>query len=414
MLDSSLASINSLNTSFGEQQLNCNKHNLPMTVLTAKRIQTLYKGNPATAINIRADSGLYMDDDMKYNKGIKTKSEEMKLKLKASKADSIMSPFELKMLMDLYKGGAAKLQSHRLGDYVDPYYDDPGDEETSRQRIGSCVSVKVEMEVAALKEKSRKSVDSIRSEKMALSGVKKRNAKLVQMLNAAGRIKYNGQNFDYFLDVIKKKQKKTIGEMKKFSGNMKPKIEKLKKAILYTELKTKRVNAIKRYPKKQQATLALTKSKTKKDKKTEWKAAADTRQSIKLKEDLLAWLKRANLQYSPKPPNKPSNQVTPKLSFVKPPPVLSSRKSKAFAEPRKSVVQLDRLFNVITPRYTDYSLAIESIGTPVPKSYSSVDRPLQYASPAYSSKSVETFATASARGKTPFSCVERKVESMKE
>eukprot|EP00826_Nyctotherus_ovalis_P021730 TRINITY_DN1706_c0_g1_i8.p1 TRINITY_DN1706_c0_g1~~TRINITY_DN1706_c0_g1_i8.p1 ORF type:complete len:294 (-),score=69.17 TRINITY_DN1706_c0_g1_i8:88-969(-) len=290
-------------------------------------------------------------------------------------------------------------------------------QETRKRQGNRLVTVcmqRVETEVMTLKKKSRKNVDCMGSEKLALSGVRKRNAKLVQMLNAAGRIKNNGQNFDYFLDVIKKKQKKTIREMKKFSGDMKPKIEKLKKAILYTELKARRVNAIKGYPKKQQITLALTKSKTKKGKKTEWKAATDIAQSIKQKEDLLAWLKHANLQYSPKPPRKSSNQTTPELSFIKQPPALSPRKSKVFTEPRKSVVQLDRQFNVITPRYTDYSLAIGSIGTTVPKSYSSVDRPLQYASPAYSSKSIETFTTASTRGKTPFLCLERKLESMKE
>ena len=136
MADFSIISMESSNTSFGEKQLKCNQYDVPMTLLTMKRIKNFYHGTPSTTINIRADTSLYVNDDMIYNKAIEAKGEEMKLKKKRSKVTK-MNPFEFKMLMDLYKGSTTKLQSTKLGDYIDPYYDDPGEEEESRIELGN-------------------------------------------------------------------------------------------------------------------------------------------------------------------------------------------------------------------------------------------------------------------------------------
>lgn len=128
-----MSSVESSSSSFGEGQLECNKHDVPMSVATARRIQSFYRANPSTVVNIRADSGLYMGDDMRYNRGIRAKNEALKLKAKADLKPTRMNPYEFKMLVQVSNTSA--FQSSRLGDYVDPYHDDPGDE-ISKYELG--------------------------------------------------------------------------------------------------------------------------------------------------------------------------------------------------------------------------------------------------------------------------------------
>eukprot|EP00826_Nyctotherus_ovalis_P011579 TRINITY_DN13012_c0_g2_i2.p1 TRINITY_DN13012_c0_g2~~TRINITY_DN13012_c0_g2_i2.p1 ORF type:complete len:224 (+),score=45.38 TRINITY_DN13012_c0_g2_i2:85-756(+) len=133
MADDSMSSVESSNSFFGEGQLECNKHDVPMNIATARRIQNFYHANPSTVVNIRADSSLYMSDDMRYNRGIHAKNEALKLRTKADSKPTRMNPYEFKMFMQVSNTSA--LQSSKLGDYVDPYYDDPGDE-ISKYELG--------------------------------------------------------------------------------------------------------------------------------------------------------------------------------------------------------------------------------------------------------------------------------------
>jgi hypothetical protein len=341
---------------------------------------------------------------MIYDKGIKAKDKELKLKNKQIKITK-MSSFEFKMLMDLYKESAKKLQSTKLGDYIDPYYDDP--EEESRIELGRIFHIrKIEREVLEVRRRSLACLGKSKEE-LAPADVGKKNAKLTQMLNGSNRIKYNGQSFDYFLDVIKNKQKKTISKIKKHSDNMRQKVGKLKNKILYTQVKTRQVNLIGKYPKSHKSRDG--RKSTAKPVKTakQWVAITDIKRSIEQKEELLKWLRKENKVYDTK-----NQQLTTRVSDVK---ILSpNMKIRIFKEqPRKSVIYLDKRFNLVKTRYMDYSLGIGSISSST-KSYSSIGNPKLYASPAYSSKSIETFASASTRVKTPYVSLERKLKSMKE
>lgn len=221
---------------------------------------------------------------------------------------------------------------------------------------------------------------------------------MTQMLNAARRMKCNGQSADHFLGVIRNQQKKTISAMKKMSER--------------SEFKFKGPKSISKKGEKKPSTIKAPSIKD--TMKRVWASNTDIKNSIRIKEDLLKWLKRESKLQEAKSFPKRSLAITQAPSSAKKSIVLSpSLRNRTFKEdPKKAVVRLDKRFNVITPRYTDYSLAIGSIGARVPRSYTSLDNPAFYATPAYSSKSIETFVTAASRVKTPHPTLEKKREQV--
>jgi len=245
-------------------------------------------------------------------------------------------------------------------------------------------------------------------EELALACTERRDDKLIQMLNAANRMGYNGRSLNYFIDVVKKKQKKTMDDIKKLSGNMKKKIDKLKKKILYIKVKTRQETLIKKYSNTNKDTLTYTKTTAESVKPNkQWVTTTDTKKSIKLKEELLEWLKKENKACDPKKPTR-NQQLTIRTSQKK---ILSTNMKIRIVkkQAKKNIDYLDKRFNLIKTRCTDYSLGISSIGSSVPKSYSSIDNPKLYTPPAYSLKSIETFASGNTGVKTPYLSPEEKL-----
>jgi len=266
---------------------------------------------------------------------------------------------------------------------------------------------KVEREIMEVRKKSMTCLRKPKEE-LALACTEKRDDKLTQMLNAANRIEYNGKSLNYFIDIIKRKQKKTMADIKKLSGNMKQKIDKLKKRILYTQVKTRQKTLINRHSNTNKDTLTYTKTIARSVKPNkQWVTTTDTKKSIKLKEELLEWLKKEDKACDPKKSTR-NQQLTTRTPQKK---ILSSdMKIRVLKkQPKKSVVYLDKRFNLIKTRYTDYSLAISSMGSSVPKSYSSIDNPKLYTPPTYSLKSIETFASDNTGVKTPYLNPEEKL-----
>eukprot|EP00826_Nyctotherus_ovalis_P011581 TRINITY_DN13012_c0_g2_i7.p1 TRINITY_DN13012_c0_g2~~TRINITY_DN13012_c0_g2_i7.p1 ORF type:complete len:225 (+),score=45.49 TRINITY_DN13012_c0_g2_i7:617-1291(+) len=220
----------------------------------------------------------------------------------------------------------------------------------------------------------------------------------MQMLNAARRMKCNGQSADHFLGVIRKQQRKTIDAMKKMSGK--------------SELKFKGLKNISKKGEKKPSTFKA--SSIKDGMKRVWVSNTDIKKSIRVKEDLLKWLKKETKLHEFKNIPKRALVTAQTPSSTKKSIILSPglRNRTLKEDPKKAIVRLDKRFNMITPRYTNYSLTIGSIGASVPRSYTSLDNPTFYATPAYSSKSIETFVTAASRVKTPHLALEKKGEQV--